>query len=108
MQVLSDPREAVRVKRDVFATGRLASHREQLEHLKQRAEIARISQERHPSHANEIHKLYADQAVADFLAAHPSLAEPDDLDGSDAPCHCGEPECFRIFGHHVGPDEVAS
>lgn len=65
--------EAPRVKRDVFAAGRLASNREQLEHLRQRAEIARISHERHPSHAQEIEKLYADQAVEDFLAAHPAL-----------------------------------
>lgn len=62
------------VKRDVFAAGRIASHREQLEHLKQRAEIARISFERHPSHAQEIQKLYADRDLEDFLAAHPDLA----------------------------------
>lgn len=73
MQVLSDAREAPRVKRNVFAAGTLASYREQLEHLKQRAEISRLSFERHPSHHNEIHKLYAEQAVADFLAGHPSL-----------------------------------
>lgn len=77
MQVLSEARrnEAPRVKRDVFAAGRIASNRETLEHLRQRAEIARISHERHPSHAQEIEKLYADQAVEDFLAAHPDLAE---------------------------------
>lgn len=77
MHVLSEPRrdEAPRVKRDVFAAGRLASNREQLEHLKQRAEIARISFERYPSHAQEIEKLYAEQAVADFLALHPGLEE---------------------------------
>lgn len=64
-------------KRNVFAAGRIASNREQLEHLKQRVEIARISFERHPSHANEIHKAYAEQALADFQDAHPLPLPPE-------------------------------
>lgn len=51
-----------------------AEVRDQLAHLRQRAEIARRTFEQQRSHANEIHKLYADQALDDFLAAHPGLA----------------------------------
>lgn len=48
--------------------------RAQLAHLRQRAEMMRIAFERQRSSWNEIQKLYADQAVDDFLAAHPGLA----------------------------------
>lgn len=57
-----------------FAAGRIASLREQLEHLRQRAEVCRISFERHPSHHNEIQLAYAEQAVEDFVHAHPEVA----------------------------------
>ncbi|MGE0456461.1 MAG: hypothetical protein AB7I13_00060 [Vicinamibacterales bacterium] len=51
-----------------------AELRDQLEHLRQRAEICRIAHQQRRNHANEIAKLYADQALDDFLAAHPGLA----------------------------------
>ena len=58
-----------------FMAGRIASKKEELEHLRTRVEHARLNFERSRSHANEIAKIYADQALADFLAANPRLAE---------------------------------
>lgn len=57
--------------RDVFATGRIASIREQREHLEQRVAICTMAFVQHPSDHNEIERARAEQALADFLAAHP-------------------------------------
>lgn len=59
--------------RIVFAAGRIASKREELEHLRACAEQARLNYESTNSHYLETEWARAAQRVADFLEAHPEL-----------------------------------
>lgn len=56
-----------------FAAGRIASKREELEHLRERVRFARMNYEQHRNHGNEIAKLYAENDLDVFLAANPGL-----------------------------------
>lgn len=72
MTVVLIDRHAV-APRGVFATGRARSDAAELARLRAAAEEARLFFERYRSHDAEIRKVYAEQAVDDFIAAHPEL-----------------------------------
>lgn len=57
-------------ERKLFAAGRIASKREELDHLKARARLTRQTCKQLPSHANEIEMHVAAQRLEDFQAAH--------------------------------------
>lgn len=58
-----------------FAAGRIASKREELQHLRSRVDQARRNEAEHRSHANEIARVYAEIDLENFLHDNPHLAE---------------------------------
>lgn len=53
--------------------GKVASDREELEHLRQSARQARKTFHAYPSHSNEASMAGAEQRLEDFFDAHPAL-----------------------------------
>lgn len=60
---------------DRFMAGRIASKREELEHLRTRVEHARKNEAERYSHANELARVYAEIDLENFLRDNPQLAE---------------------------------